>query len=659
MFVALSTPINCQRGRYFRFWLIFSLLIFSSSASHAASLLGRDIPYSVIQDAVGELSFMQAVERLDPLPKTEQTTLSRGYVQDAYWLKFDLPAALFDPKNAPGGKRQQRWLELGPNFVDDIRIFYRPIGSNLPWLSRRTGDLLFSQSDIDYRNPTFILLPPESEAGYEVVIRVQSTSTTILQATLWPPEEFVAHATRTTSFWSFYFGLAAISTLLALVLAIVLGGRLLWSVTAFSITYLFVASIQGYINWFMPTIGLPLQHYMTSALTLTSYVVLLWLCAETVNMRQNVPWAYKVLMLSCVVTLLLMFLIPLDLYGLAVQLHAMLYLPTSVTFVFSVIYVWHRDRFRLSTLLLGLSPLICIVASMAGLFSAFGWIPFRTEIYVIWQYALVVNMLLVMSIAVYRIREKKLEELEKYQLASELKAERDASFHQRQFMGMVSHEFRTPLAVISGSLENLRYLDQGSSERTPRYEKIQRATERLVQLTDNCLADARLAADNLYLDAQPVNLFELVHSAAALVQLSDEHNLILCQEGSPANSANASPCTVMADTALIRIALSSVIDNAVKYSSGGDISIDCRRYESKTTVLICDEGSGITERDEGKIFERYRRGTHSKRGAGLGLYVARQVMCAHGGDLRLVSTSAKGSCFEFTFNLKKTTQIDS
>src|SRR5690606_19831252 len=130
-------------------------------------------------------------------------------------------------------------------------------------------------------------------------------------------------------------------------------------------------------------------------------------------------------------------------------------------------------------------------------------------------------------IAVYRIREKKLEEFEKHQLASELKAERDASFQQSQSMGMVSHEFRTPLAVISGSLENLMHLEPDNRDRMPRYHKIQRATERLVQLTDNCLADARLSANALYLDPQPANLFDMIQSAAALVQLSDEHQLIL------------------------------------------------------------------------------------------------------------------------------------
>ncbi|PPK50670.1 signal transduction histidine kinase [Marinobacter persicus] len=639
----MQAILPVQTRRPIKGWLLFFLVLFLPTHSTAADtkprMLGPDIPYSVIKDTHSRLTVEQAAQALESTPATETTTLSQGYVPDTFWLKFELPPALFDG--------QARWLELGPNFIDDIRLYYRPKGSTQSWTLKQTGDLRLGQSDIDYRNPVFIVPPPEHQNGYEAIIRVQSSSTTILQATLWQPDKFLNHATATTSFWSFYFGLVTISSILAIILAVVLGGRLLWSVAAFSVTYVFVASIQGYINWLMPSLGVPLQHYLTSALTLTSYVLLLWLCVETVDMKRHLPWAYRITMTIGAITLLLMVLIPLDLYGLAVKIQALFYLPTSLIFIGSVFYVWHLDRYRPSTLLLGLSPLTCITGSLLGLFSAFGWIPFKTEIYVIWQYALLVNMLLVMSIAVYRVREKKLEELEKHQLASELKAERDASFHQRQFMGMVSHEFRTPLAVISGSLENLRYLESDNQDRTPRYNKIQRATDRLVQLTDNCLADARLAADNLYLDPQPANLFEVIESAAALVELTDTHKLILSTEGQPSDQFPDSQCTAIIDTALMRIAFSNVIDNAVKHSAGGTIQVDCSRRDGRIAVSICDQGPGIDEENAEQIFERYRRGTHSNRGAGLGLYVARQIARAHEGDLKLLSSSSEGSCFAF------------
>lgn len=634
-----------NRTREMRFaLLLFTILMtFSFVANGAPKALGPDIQYRALKDAKGTLSFDDASQALDGVTATEDQTFSRGYVRDTFWLKFELPTNAFN--------QQERWLELGPNFIDDIRLYYRPKTSNEPWQSRHTGDLLFGQADLDYRNPVFII--PPTAKGYDVIIRVQSTSTVLLQASLWEPAEFVGHAARTTSFWSFYFGLAAISSLLALVLAIILRTRLLWLVTAFSAPYLLVASIQGYINWSFMGIGVPLQHYLTSALMLISFALLMWLSSEILELKRHLPWAHKVLVIGCSLTLMLLVLIPLNHYATAVKLKTVIFVVTSAVFIYSVLCVWARDRFRPSMLLLGISPMVCILASLSGILSALGWIPFRDEIYIVWQYSLVINMLLVIAIAVYRVREKKLEEFEKQQLVNELKVEREASFHQRQFMGMVAHEFRTPLAIISGSLENLYALESDvQNSRTSRYDKVQRAADRLIQLTDNCLADARLDANALYLDPQPANLLDLISSAASLVQLSDNHQLALTIQGRAADDSPGDDShqdyTVPIDAALIRIALSNIIDNAVKYSCGGIIQIDCSRQSERVAIRISDQGSGIDEQLAGQIFERYRRATYSKQGAGLGLYVARQIAQAHGGDLRLVSSSSQGSCFEFT-----------
>ncbi|MCS5947060.1 hypothetical protein LNP25_29850 [Klebsiella variicola subsp. variicola] len=117
-------------------------------------------------------------------------------------------------------------------------------------------------------------------------------------------------------------------------------------------------------------------------------------------------------------------------------------------------------------------------------------------IYSLWQYALIVHIITVLIIAILRVRAENRQLEQKQRLARELQIEREASFHQRQFMGMVAHEFRTPLAVIQAALENLR-LSAASASQEARFDASGRAATRLVQLTDNCLADARLASHDL------------------------------------------------------------------------------------------------------------------------------------------------------------------
>lgn len=619
--------------------------------------VGQDLPYAALIDPHGQFSLEQAVEKLEQQHLNEHTNFSRGYAQETFWLKFEIPAYAFNGKD--------RWLEVGPNFIDDIQLFARPIGNNInskqgskdasdtTWILKKTGDIIGSQSDLNYRNSVFILPAiPNGVTAYEVFIRLQSSSTLIFYASLWKPSVFMEHAAKSTAFWAFYFGLAALSSLLALVLAVVLGGTLLWSAVAFSTAFVLVAAIEGYISWLIPIFGISLQHHLTSVMTLTSYAAILWLSSEAISLRQQLPRVYKFMITLSVMKLLLIVLIPMGQYHVAIIIQSFFHLLGTVTFIYCIFYLWWRSSFNKTVLATGVVPVICIGGSLFGMFPVLGLVAFQQELYVIWQYSVIALILLVISIAVYRIKQQNLRELEKSQLASQLKIERDASFHQRQFIGVVSHEFRTPLAVIMGSLVNLFYLEKDkNSARLLRYNKIRRATDRLILLTDNCLADARLSADNLYLDQQPVNFFDLVSSATELVTLSNTHYLRLTVDGKIPEDHTTPSSTVCVDAALLRIALSNIIDNAVKHSKGGCIHVDCATADKLAIVRIFDQGQGIEEESAEWIFERYRRGAHVRRGSGLGLYIAREITLAHGGDLILASTSSRGSCFELTFNL--------
>lgn len=626
--------------------LLWLMLLVSPSLLAAQPLkLGYDLPYQVLDDPEGQFSFAQAHTLLNQQSATadlQRVGFARGYTRTVYWLKTEIPADAFAGRDG--------WLEVGPNFADDIRLYIRPANSQQDWMQLQTGDSQPDRGDLDYRNPVFVLPPPPVEAShYELIVRLQSTSSMLFFANLWSPEAFMNASSRATAFWSFYFGLAGLSSLLALLLAILLRTRLLWSAAALTSGYLLVACVQGYLSWLFPMGAFPWQHYATSFFTLSSYAVLIWMSSETLDLRHKLPWVYRALNFCSFLILLLIPLIFLDAYSLAVNIKLVIFLGAAVVFFACIPYLWVRHSYDLGELGLALVPAIFIIGSLFGVFSVFGWIAFRNEIYVIWQYLLIFNMLFVILVGVYRIRKTHAEEEERQRLAQSLHVEREASFNQRQFLGMVGHEFRTPLAIISGTLENLIALEAESDHpRISRYQKIQRATDRLSQLTDNCLADARLSADNLYVDLQPIDLIELVLSATSLVHLSDAHRLSILLQGKPL-PASPPECRVNADAALLRIALSNILDNAVKYSTGGTITLELDCQSPELHLLISDQGSGIAAKlDSETIFERYRRGQVTKQGAGLGLFVARQIVRAHQGDLQLLSSTAQGSCFAIT-----------
>ncbi|MRT49929.1 histidine kinase [Raoultella sp. RIT712] len=604
--------------------------------------IGLDTPIQWYADSSNSLT-LEGFLALPPGALSEgQRIPSFGYSSKTYWLQTRLPESYF--------QGESRWLQVGPSFVDHLNVYYRPAGSDLPWTLKAFGDRASTRdSDLNYRESVLILPAPPSAAGYDVVFRLQSSSTLILLATLSSPQEFVQAATRDTAFWSFYFGLAFIASGVALWLALLLRRRLLWGICLFSLNYPLVAALHGYPEWFFGDAVLPVQDAMISYLSLLSYATALWLHSEVFDLKKNMPRLHQLLLAAIAVNVVLLASVPLGFYGLAMQIEAGMFFIAAPILLLTSWALWRRKAIDLHTFLLGLLPPVYVVSAALALLSVHGVIPFHNAIYSTWQYALIVHIVTVLIIAVLRIRAENRRLMQKQQLTRELQIEREASFQQRQFMGMVAHEFRTPLSVIQGALENLRLCTPEAAQ-GPRLDRMQRATTRLVQLTDNCLADARLSSSALHVDKQQADLLPVIYMAATVVELSLNHYFTVTLAGKTVDSQTPSPALCV-DSGLLCIALANLLDNAVKYSPSGEIAVDIYPNVGHYEIRIRDQGPGIAGDQVERIFERYQRGsvrTTPPAGTGLGLYVARQIIQAHGGELWLITNSPDGCEFALT-----------
>lgn len=643
---ALFNLIGRHQGP--RFWPCYGILIglqMLAPARAEVRQLGIDIPVYWYADASDKMTLADFISLPEEALKTKPLIPSFGYSTQTYWLRAQLPAAWF--------AGEQRWLQLGPSFVDRLSVFYRPRGSNAPWIQKEFGDRAPARdSDLDYRESVLILPPPPRAAGYEVAFRLQGSSSLILLATLSSPQEFVRSTTLDTAFWSFYFGLAVIASGIALWLAVVLRRRLLWGICLFSLNYPLVASLHGYPEWLFGDALLPLQDYTISCLSLVSYATALWLHSEVFDLKKNMPRLHQLLLAAIGLNIALQISIPLGFYGLAMQIEAGIFFIAAPVLLITSWMLWWRKAIDITTLLLGLLPPVYVVSAGLALLSVHGVIPFNNHVYSTWQYALIIHIVAVLIIAVRRVRAENRTLMRKQQLARELQIERDASFHQRQFMGMVAHEFRTPLAILEAALENLR-LCPSTFTQSSRLDRMQRATTRLVQLTDNCLADARLSSRDLHADRQNAELLPVISMAATVVDLSLNHYLNVTCEGRTVGPQSPSPMLFI-DSGLLCIAIANLLDNSVKYSASGEISIEIYQQEKDIEIRISDRGPGIAAAQVEHIFERYRRGethTTTPAGTGLGLYVARQIVQAHGGELWLAKNTSDGCEFALTLPL--------
>ncbi len=221
-----------------------------------------------------------------------------------------------------------------------------------------------------------------------------------------------------------------------------------------------------------------------------------------------------------------------------------------------------------------------------------------------------------------------------------LEAERQAAREQRNFLAMVSHEFRVPLAIIEAASQLLGIYTQSDDEAEDEVAKIRRATRRMSDLIDVCLAEDRLDSTMAALRIAQVDLRRV------LLELCEEK---LPVAGGRAMSVKAGgPIWIAADGTLLRVAFSNLIDNAMKFSpDGSPIDVDVTVDDDTVMISVADRGAGIAPEEQGRIFEKFYRSTRvdGVRGAGLGLYIVKRIVDLHGGSIGVDSLLGAGTSF--------------
>jgi two-component system, chemotaxis family, sensor kinase Cph1 len=243
--------------------------------------------------------------------------------------------------------------------------------------------------------------------------------------------------------------------------------------------------------------------------------------------------------------------------------------------------------------------------------------------------------------------------------ATEVDIERRLSSEQRavrardEVLAVVSHDLRNPLAVIlleAGHL--LRQLPETGDPRIntlrESVELIRRSTSRMKALIEDLLEIERLGAKSFPIDIQPVESRDLLQDAVTAAQpLANEKHISLVLEMS-------NPPKIDADPHRISQVLSNLLGNAIKFTpEGGRVTLYARPRDGALSVTIADTGPGIAPDDLAHIFDRYWRPKGSKaEGTGLGLYIAREIVEAHGGRV-WADSSPLGATFVFTLPLDR------
>jgi signal transduction histidine kinase len=207
----------------------------------------------------------------------------------------------------------------------------------------------------------------------------------------------------------------------------------------------------------------------------------------------------------------------------------------------------------------------------------------------------------------------------------------------RDFITNAAHQLRTPITGIATAIEVLQGGAKEVSETRDLFlGHIERQTDRLVRLVRAMLALARAERGDIGPTLGPVPIQPVLDGLVE--ELPPKEGVIVVVE---------CPLTAfaVADEALLSEALSNLIGNAIEHTDAGSVRIVVSEETDPATVTIeiIDTGTGIATAELGRVFERFRRGTSDKDGAGLGLPIARAALEVQGGTLSLESTAGSGT----------------
>jgi PAS domain S-box-containing protein len=243
------------------------------------------------------------------------------------------------------------------------------------------------------------------------------------------------------------------------------------------------------------------------------------------------------------------------------------------------------------------------------------------------------------------ISERRLAEVERERLLRE--AQQGVQLRDI-FLSVAGHELRTPLNALKLQLYNLERNLSAPGQREA-VAKAQTEVDRLTDLTARLLDVARMDAGGFEVNRAPMDLSQLVGEVAGRLAQS------ATRAGSPIRVETPGPVIGAWDRSAIDQVVTNLLSNAVKFGGGGAIDVGVERNGTTARVRVRDRGPGVAEADRQRIFERFERGVSERSygGLGLGLWIARQIVVAHGGRIGVESSAGQGATFAFELPIEE------
>ena len=260
-------------------------------------------------------------------------------------------------------------------------------------------------------------------------------------------------------------------------------------------------------------------------------------------------------------------------------------------------------------------------------------------------------------------KNMKLSDLTKEQLIDIVKVQKRNLDLQENFLINISHDLRSPVNSILSVLQCLKYLNGDNSkeikEKTNEYRKIiKRNSLKIIKLIDNLIDTTKLEGDNYKLNKTDIDIVNVVESIVDSIEVyANQKNINIIFD------TNVEEFIINADLEAIDRIVMNLLSNAIKFSPLNEtIEVTLNAEKDKVHISVKDNGMGIAEEEQKKIFNRFEQATNSKRiegkGSGIGLDLVSYLVKGHGGKIELKSKLNEGSEFIVTLPIGKLNIIE-
>jgi signal transduction histidine kinase len=617
------------------FLLVLFLSIFSQ---HAFAVKDYVVERSFFEDKTGQLNFDQVknatYERMGPM-------LSKGYSASVFWIRLKIEGGLLPPQSIIHKTDNQIVLRIQPTYLDDIRLF-DPISGTVT--DRVVGDR-YAWSNNEYQSLNFNFVINKTEEDRYVWLRIQSTSTTIVQVQALSFEDCI-YLDRIQEFgYAFYLAILILLFLLPLLIWLtrkeLLAG--IFAVKQFgAITVLIFHS--GYLRLFFPHFDLAALQFIFNLNLIGYSLITLFFHYIFLSEYAMKRWAkiFFITMMAAFLLELLLLMLSMDRYALHLNMFVLNLMVLSFLIIPVVGINWEKSRHAVFSkawliaihAVMFLCGILTTLPSL-GYFQGNDLSPVAGMAY---GGITGIIFFLVLQYRYRLAREQSIARVSKAEAyANSEKVRRE---QQGQFLAMLTHELKTPLSIMK-----MGYTSPTQSDLTKKH--IQTAIQDMTDVIDRCVMDDKLQNHEFQLKIQKCNLNELI-----------EEKINQYQDSSRISFAPSEVYFIETDVQLLKIIIGNLVDNALKYGeeqSSIEIRLSKISNPDQIELIVENRVSKSGFPDVEKIFDKYYRSprAYEKTGSGLGLYLVKNFAQLISGEISCIT---RDQSIEFKVSLPLKTQ---